>query len=85
MSLNNVQFLNEQQLQRLKSLPQDKISQGVVVLLLLYIAYIVAELTWMVAPMPEQAAVKVGQYQQASSRSSAVSAKRRTRRAPGKN
>lgn len=73
MSLNNVQFLNEQQLQRLKSLPQDKISQGVVVLLLLYIAYIVAELTWMVAPMPEQAAVKVGQYQQASSRSSAVS------------
>lgn len=73
MRLNSGQILNEEQLQRLKSLPQDKISQGVVVLILLYIAYIVAQLTWMIAPTPEQAAVKVTSYQQSSNRGSGSS------------
>lgn len=73
MRLNSVQFLNEQQLQKLKSLPQDKISQAVVVLLLLYIAYIVAQLTWMIAPTPEQASVRVTTYQQASANNSSSS------------
>lgn len=68
MRLNSVQFLNDEQLQRLKSLPQDKISQVIVVLLLLYIAYVVAQLTWMVAPVPDQAAVKLMSSQQGSGR-----------------
>lgn len=44
---------------KIKQLPQDKISQVVVVLLLIYIASILADITWRVMPSGEQAAVNM--------------------------
>lgn len=44
---------------KIKQLPQDKISQVVVVLLLIYIASILADITWRVMTSSEQAAVNM--------------------------
>ena len=53
---------------KIKQLPQDKISQVVVVLLLIYIASILADITWRVMPSSEQASVNMPMQANNSSR-----------------